>query len=835
MKKMFTAVFLILFSLSGFCKIRDLNGAALVAKSFLQDLSPSLNKSQVVDQPLILSHTSIIESLQKPCFYVFNIGKDAGFVIVSADDRAHEILGYSTQGSFEFNVIPENLKYWLGFYQEELSHLISSPEDGVDLPVKSKNKSTSAVLPLLGSIKWDQGDPYNALCPTLPAGGKAAVGCVATAMAQVMRYYQWPLQGNGSHQYTTKTHKFSLSANFGATTYDWVNMTPTYGSSSTQIEKDAVSLLSYHCGVSVNMDFDESSGAQTRNTGVAMINYFGFDQDANFFYRDYFERDAWSQLIRMELDAARPVIYAGQSSAGGHAFVCDGYDANGFFHINWGWSGNSNGYYQLSALTPGVQGIGGGGSDGFNRSQGITVGIKKEDGVSNPRYHMVVDSPPYAGVASTTRGSAFSVSVNGLWNLGINVFNQNLGLALFQEGQLVSLLKNYTPAELGVINPYSGYSKFTARDLMIPETVANGDYQLYFVMQPSPGNSWHKLPGNVGTPNYLKVTVTSSEVLFNSTEGDYPVFVVDNLLINPEKLYQNRKGSLVCTITNSAYEYNSVVAFKFVSKTNPADVYTTPQQQFNIVSGETKEFYFSEKISLLPGEYDLFLLFDNKNNLQYPVVMSEVAGFKASVTVLSEPTETPVLNIVGTPAFADNNNVPKIQAKLMATISNSGGYFDNNMAALIFPKTGGSSLTYIGFGNVMIDKNQQRQVSFVGDINLPNGTYMIAVFYYDASLQRYVQLSAGVLFTLKDLSTSMAEDEMGECRLYPNPANSFIVVSSPHLIQEIAIFDISGKLVSKVNANDFEKTIDVDHLAVGTYVVKIKTNNQVYTKKFVKK
>ncbi|MGV8827116.1 MAG: thiol protease/hemagglutinin PrtT [Breznakibacter sp.] len=836
MKRIFTVLILCFLATLGYAKLRDVAGAVQVAREFLGALPVLPNKSLNADAPLKLAYTAYSDVSQIPCFYVFNTGDAEGFVIVSADDRATDILGYSFQGSFDYERIPDNFKNWLGFYRDELVYLSALTH----LPVvgsspETQNKSTSAVAPLLGSIMWDQGDPYNALCPDLPGGGKAAVGCVATAMAQVMRYYQWPVQGNGSHQYTTQTHNFSLSANFGATTYDWANTTPTYGSSSTQIEKDAVALLSYHCGVSVDMDFDESSGAQTRNSGVAMINYFGYDQDANFFYRDYFERDAWSQLIRMELDAARPVIYAGQSSDGGHAFVCDGYDANGFFHINWGWSGSSNGFYQLSALTPGVQGIGGGGSDGFNRSQGITVGIQKEDAVANPLYHLVVESAPYAGVVGTTRDGAFTLYVDGLWNLGINVFDQNLGIALFKDGQFVALLKNYTYAAPNVINPYRGYSKFTADNVVVPGSVANGDYLLYFVMQPSPVASWQKLPGYVGTPNYLRVTVTSTEVLFNSSESDYPVFVVDNLAVNPTNLYQNRSGALTCTVTNSGYEYNSVVAFKFVSKSNPADVYTTLQQPFNVVGGETKAIYYSEEITLQPGEYDLFLLFDAKNNSQYPVVLTEVAGFMASVTVLAEPTESPVLSVVGTPAFADNNNVPKIQAKLMATIRNSGGFFDNKMVALVFPDSGGNSLTYFGLGDVLIDKDQERPFSFVGDINLPDGRYLTAVFYYNASELKYKQLSSGVLFTLKDMSTSFEESSVGGLRLYPNPANNFMVVASAETIHSITIYDISGRMLDRLDVNASEVTIQLGDYKPGIYLMGIKTSNGVSVRWFLKK
>lgn len=828
----FCTLFVLLFlTFSIYAKHRDANNAALLAKEFLGKMPVAL-KSLSTNEPLKLAYTAFSDKTQTPCFYVFNSGNDAGFVIVSADDRAAEILGYSNQGSFDENRIPDNFRKWLGFYRDELVHLETLPEDIIDkTTISASIKSTTSVSPLLGNTMWDQGDPYNALCPDLPEnGGKAAVGCVATAMAQVMYYHQWPAQGTGSKVYNSETHNFFLAVDFSTTTYDWANMTPTYDESSTQAEKDAVALLSYHCGVSVEMDYDASSGAHTHNTGTALMNYFGYDKDINILHRDYYGSDEWNQLVKNELDAARPVIYSGQSSDGGHAFVCDGY-TNDFFHINWGWSGSSNGYYLLSALTPGVQGIGGGGSDGFNRSQGIMVGVKKDDNISNPIYNLVIDSAPYANVPQTTRDGSFNVLVDGLWNMGINTFDKNMGIALFQNGQFVSTLFS----EQFTLNSYRGYSKYDINNVTIPSTVANGDYKLFFVTQAADGAEWEIIRGNVGTPNYLKLTVTDSEIIFNSSENEYPSFTVNNLTVNPVSLYQNRIGELTCNITNNEYEYNSTVAFKFVSKTDPDVTYTTSEEQFNIGAGETKDLFYSEKITLAPGEYDVYLMYDAKNNTQYPAVLSEVSGFTSSVTVLAEPTESPNLSVIGTPSFDDNSNVPKTQASFNATIKNTGGYFDGEMIVFIFPTTGGSSLTYIGYGNVSIDKNQELQKSFIGDINLPEDDYFAALFYYSTTESTFKQLSSNVRFTLKDIVTSVSQNDIDECRIYPNPASSHLIISTPEIIEEITIYNMMGKQVASLKVNEPETTIQLDGYALGTYLIRIKTADKAYIKKFVKK
>ncbi len=228
-------------------KERNITDASQLAGKFLFQTSQNLfMRAPSASSNLTIAYTSILENSAtaldgKPLYYVFNVGETNGFIIVSADDRAKEILGYSNSGNFEISNIPDNLRYWLNSYSQELKQLILVSEENSNLTQKielktelipNRSKSaTNAVPPLLGNIKWDQGAPYNNFCPVINTpntGDRAAVGCVATAMAQLMKYYNWPVTGTGTNSYTTSTLGLNLSANFGATTYDWANMTDTY-------------------------------------------------------------------------------------------------------------------------------------------------------------------------------------------------------------------------------------------------------------------------------------------------------------------------------------------------------------------------------------------------------------------------------------------------------------------------------------------------------------------------------------------------------------------------------------------------------------------------------
>ena len=282
--------------------------------------------------------------------YVFNF--DGGFVIVAADDCSSPILGYSDRGHFDYETAPDGLRFMLN----EISHGIETlvEQGGTafgDIVCRWKNLEAYGVMhpdrnfPVVGplvQLKWNQDSPYNMYAP-----GGCPTGCVATAMAQLMKYWEWPVTGTGEHSYIAMGYGEQY-ANFGATTYDWDNMIEVYTGSATQEQKVAVATLMYHCGVSVNMMYEpDGSGAYSPDVPIAINNYFSYSDQATHISKAGHTYDKWIALLKSNIDQQIPLYYSGQSSEGGHAFVCDGYDNDDLFHFNWGWGGSANGYFLI--------------------------------------------------------------------------------------------------------------------------------------------------------------------------------------------------------------------------------------------------------------------------------------------------------------------------------------------------------------------------------------------------------------------------------------------------------------------------------------------------------
>ena len=312
--------------------------------------------------------TDLSKAAGFPNLYIFST--ENSFVIMAADDCVKPILGYSLTNTFVAEGMPENISSWLQGYSDEIQWAIDNKQRATsetaqqwkDLIVGKTNtaKAEAVVGPLI-QTEWSQGSPYNNLCPS-----GAVTGCVATAMAQIMKYWNYPTRGIGSHDYQYSTYG-TIKADFGATTYDWDNMTDTYSSSSTDTQKAAVATLMYHCGVSVEMKYSpDESGSNTRRSSFGMGAYFNYD--CSYLEMDTFPISKWIDTLKYELNHGRPILYAGHGNKGGHAFVCDGYNNEDKFHFNWGWGGSSNGYFSITTLNPG--------SYNFSSNQSAVINIK---------------------------------------------------------------------------------------------------------------------------------------------------------------------------------------------------------------------------------------------------------------------------------------------------------------------------------------------------------------------------------------------------------------------------------------------------------------------------
>lgn len=276
--------------------------------------------------------------------YVVNDDANGRFVIVSADERLNTILGYSENGNFEPASMPDALLEIIDGYNRQYDYLLENESNiRQGTPVKTASK---AIEPLIKS-KWDQSAPYNNQCPEnlgLGDGSRCATGCVATAMAQVMNYFQYPTMGNGSYSYYTASQHIYQSMDFNQLKFNWNNMLDVYDDNSTDEQKSEVAKLMHACGVSVSMDYGtedsegKESGAYSQNIPYALVNYFQYNPNTLFRDRNYYTESEWNSYIMQDLEAGHPILYSGQGK-GGHQFILDGSDSDGKYHFNFGWGG----------------------------------------------------------------------------------------------------------------------------------------------------------------------------------------------------------------------------------------------------------------------------------------------------------------------------------------------------------------------------------------------------------------------------------------------------------------------------------------------------------------
>lgn len=311
----------------------------------------------------------------RAAFYIINVGKDA-FVLVSADDAARQVLGYSFSKNFPVGAdgsvqLPPHVKSFFDDLAAQMEAAVDGGANGAT-PVIKTNSHRTANLPAnvepLITTTWDQGQYYNALCPKDVNGpdGHAWAGCVATAMAQVVKFWGSPTQGRGTHGY--KSNYGWLEVNFEASNFNYATMPNELTAGSTAAQVNAVATLMYQCGVACNMSYGPAeSSSYNQDARAGLINFFRFSPDMSFVEKEFFTDDAWNNLLRENLAANHPVIYSGQSGISGHTFICDGYKADDYYHFNFGWGGFCDGWYLTSAVEPG--------GTAYNSSQSALVGI----------------------------------------------------------------------------------------------------------------------------------------------------------------------------------------------------------------------------------------------------------------------------------------------------------------------------------------------------------------------------------------------------------------------------------------------------------------------------
>ena len=399
---------------------------------------------------------------QQPAYYVFNAESDGGFVIVAGDDRMPDILGYSEKGMLNPETASCNVKWLLSYYDKVASHLTDK-----DIEKKSTRRAVLPSINPLITTTWDQGYPYNELCP-IYEGERCITGCVATALAQVINYNRWPQDYTSSvPAYTTESLKIKMPE-LEPTIFNWDNMT-----------NDDIARLMLYCGQAVQMDYGPSvSGAMSYMEAVALTSVFGYSQTTHQVNRDSYNEEEWEALLHYELAEGRPIVYNGDGTGGGHCFILHGYD-NGLFYVNWGWSGNEDGYFRLTGLDTGM--------GDFNSGHIAIIGIQSPTGNLPDRPKVIVKGVEYWGNRYVSRDA------NGVFTNQVNVqlisdlsetSTLKIGLGLYDNAGLKQVLceetHTFVAGEEYVMN-----ATFT-----IDSNVADGVYRVVPISRVSDSDSW---------------------------------------------------------------------------------------------------------------------------------------------------------------------------------------------------------------------------------------------------------------------------------------------------------------------------------------------------------
>lgn len=590
----------------------SVNEAQAVASSYLRSgATHQLLGVNPQDPQLSLAKTALSAD-NKVDYYVFNNGKDRGFIIVSGDDKAAPVLGYADEGSFDSNDLPDGLRYWLDCYAEQMQYLRSHPQSAYSTP---RSKPNVLITPLL-TCNWNQSSPYNDQCPTYGAAGTHAVtGCVATATAQVMYYHKWPKQGSGEFTYECNVNgegNQMLSADFGSTTYDWDNMIDDYSYAYTQAQGNAVATLLSHVGIASHMSYGSTSSTATFGAMEALRLYFDYNDGMRLYSRNCVQAEQWDSLLMNELLNARPVIYAGFTPlGGGHCFVLDGVNADGYYHFNWGWGGKSNGYFLITALSPTDQGIGSY-EGGYNASQEFVANVYPDKGEPLPeRFFEASCFKLWPNVDHVSLGMKAPINIRYLkfnsFGYGLST-DVSVGLLLSDKsGNVVSFTSNNTVTtrfNFGSVYSWTGNKSFK---YTTPESLADGDYILWLVYKvPNSEMTGYAYLNNIpNLPRYINVKVQNGTMYFYEANTESGELSITDLNA-PGVVGTGSKMEVKATIFNSGKEYYDNVFITLIDENDQHKIYDPIN--INVPTGAKVTFSSIITAPTEPGEYVLSIL-----------------------------------------------------------------------------------------------------------------------------------------------------------------------------------------------------------------------------------
>ncbi len=830
--------------------------AQKVAENFLQKSQAFMGQTPTVTLSYI-NHGQSVAGVDRNYFFVYNINTNGGFIIVSADDVAWPVLGYATSGMAQANDIPWSVAKWLEGYRSDIQVAIEQNTPQAEMcklewqkwlnpAAHTINIRAGSVSPLMAT-KWNQSPYFNAQCPyDNSAGQRTVVGCVATAMAQVIKYHGYPTQGTGFHSYNHSTYG-TLSANFASTTYDYASMPNTVNSTNTP-----VATLSYHCGVSVDMNYGVAStggsGAYVIKTQspvthcaeYALETYFGYKSSLSGIERANYTTSSWKSTLKAELDAARPILYAGFGNGGGHCFVLDGYDNSDYFHINWGWGGSYDGYFSIDALNP--TGVGtGGGSGGFNSGHQAVIGIEPPSGGGNPaKFDMVLYKDLTLSATKIGFGAAISVTTN-VYNRGTSSFSGDYGMAVFDDNNnFVDFIATKTGMSLTNGYVYSNDLVFstTGNVKFLP-----GNYTTILYYRPT-GGDWSA----VGDYNSHYNSENFSVVYSNDIE------LYSNITLNSGNTIITREKSITVNLDIANYGSTTMngdinvslydLEGKFVESIN--------QQTFSLQSMKHYtnglNFTLSTGVVADAGTYLLAVLYRPTSG-NWILVGSTNYQNPIKVTVQDPPVVADIYesnNTAGS-AYSLSASYSSNKAKITTTGSNlhigtdydyykvvlPAGYNYSIMARLHDAENSGDGNVYT-VDAVLSVSSDGSIFSEAYDYTLPSnmainngGVFYVKVSpYFTGNVGNYL---LEINITRTAIVNGINSANASAVKLYPNPSADYFKIETNSAIQGVEILAMDGRQVASITASGNENTLPVQipDLAVGKYLVRITTKEGV--------
>lgn len=648
MKKIYsliTAVAIVLLTVST-AQARSLSPAEALSRLSKSDVprkaAASINSSATPELKLTVNTPA-----GEPAVYLF-VNSDSTMMVVGANDIALPLLAYGlTPGEGE---IPPQFKDWLRGYAADIAAADSIIATGTTTAAPRKIRKISdrpAIAPLM-TTTWNQGHPYNLYCPEQD-GHKSVSGCVATAMAQVLKFYEYPEKSKGEGHAWCNNEEVTRSLDI---TFLWDKMQDSYTDKANPYRETTTSVadLMVACGYSVDMGYSPTgSGANSGNVPKAFVNNFSYDVSAQLFSRDRYTLDVWKDMLITELTENGPIYYSGHSKDGGHAFVCDGYDGDGSFHFNWGWGGYCDGYFHIDDLEPSGQGIGGY-EGGYNLGQCAMLNVHHGRRGSKKPDNTLVQGDDF----NVTIPEGRKVRIEGFWFN--DYFEQREFTFAFELENIESGEKIYHnlfgPSKLN-----GGYG-YTVMESDLSEEYPDGTYELRVVSRTREDKPWIRPLYNLKKTGYVYLTLHNGYPKIGMEPAEIKIL---NATFNDTELKQNVPGNYSVEISNSFdYNLNIPVAVGILDD-QQALVAKSRSIRLSLKADETKSFNLTFNI-----EYDTSFDF----NKEYEVVLyqtktDEILCSFGNHMVLPEDTD----GINATEAYSEEISVRYDAATGRATAS----------------------------------------------------------------------------------------------------------------------------------------------------------------------